>query len=162
MENKKLIKFDRKTSLEDWTIINDTVMGGISSSSLIINDAGNACFKGKVSLEKNGGFASVKYSCPDTKLGDVTMAILYVKGDGNEYQLRFKETAEDGHSYIIPFTTSGEWEEIELKLEDMIPSFRGKQLNMENFSHTYIDELYFFIGNKEVSFELLIDKVEVV
>jgi NADH dehydrogenase [ubiquinone] 1 alpha subcomplex assembly factor 1 len=160
MINTILIDFSSKTELEDWTIINDTVMGGISKSSIELNSDGHACFSGNVSLEKSGGFASARCTCPDTKLGDATKAILRIKGDGNEFQLRFKETASDGHSYIIAFPTTGEWETIELDLDQMVPSFKGRQLNMDNFDHTFIDELYIFIGNEEVSFNLLIDKIE--
>ena len=160
MINTTLIDFNSKTELEDWTIVNDTVMGGVSSSSIELTKDGHANFKGKVSLEKNGGFASVRFNCPDTKLGDATKALLRIKGDGNEYQLRFKETASDGHSYIIAFPTSGEWETIELELAEMVPSFKGRQLNMDNFDHTFIDELSLFIGNEELSFNLLIDKIE--
>ncbi len=42
----------------------------------------------------------------------------------------------------------------------MVPSFKGRQLNMDNFDHTFIDELSLFIGNEELSFDLLIDKIE--
>lgn len=160
MDKTILIDFSSNQELEDWTNINDTVMGGISKSTIELNSDGHAVFSGTVSLEKNGGFASVRYNCPDTKLGDATKALITLKGDGNEYQLRFKEASTDGHSYIIPFPTSGEWETVELTLEDMIPSFKGRHLNMDNFDHTFIDELSIFIGNEEVDFELLIDKIE--
>ncbi|AGC77441.1 complex I intermediate-associated protein 30 (CIA30) [Nonlabens dokdonensis] len=156
-----LFDFNSDTELDNWKPINDTVMGGVSSSSFTINDEGHACFSGEVSLENNGGFASVRYECPDQKLGDATKAVLRVKGDGNEYQLRFKENSSDGHSYIIPFSTTGEWETVELELDEMTASFRGSQLNMDNFHHMFIDELSLFIGNKEASFKLLIDKIHV-
>ncbi|MEN8817135.1 MAG: CIA30 family protein [Nonlabens sp.] len=160
MDKTILIDFSSYKELEDWTNINDTVMGGISKSTIELNSDGHAVFSGTVSLEKNGGFASARYQCPDTKLGDATKAFITLKGDGNEYQLRFKESSSDGHSYIIPFSTTGKWETVELILEDMIPSFKGSHLNMDNFDHTFIDELSIFIGNEEVDFELLIDKIE--
>lgn len=160
MNKTILIDFSSIKDLEEWNSVNDTVMGGISKSTFELNKDGHAVFSGSVSLEKNGGFASVRYNCPDTKLGDATKALITLKGDGNEYQLRFKEASTDGHSYIIPFSTTGKWETIELLLEDMIPSFRGRHLNMDNFDHTFIDELSIFIGNEEVDFELFIDKIE--
>ena len=36
-------------------------MGGISKSSLILNDLGNGQFMGHVSLANNGGFASIHW-----------------------------------------------------------------------------------------------------
>ena len=156
-----LFDFNANANLENWSTVNDTVMGGVSSSSLIIDENGHANFSGEVSLENNGGFASIRYVCTDQKLGDATKAVLKIKGDGNEYQLRFKESTSDGHSYIIPFDTSGEWETVELELDEMTASFRGSQLNMDNFHHMFIDELSLFIGNKEATFKLLIDKIYV-
>ncbi|PPK92383.1 complex I intermediate-associated protein 30 (CIA30) [Nonlabens xylanidelens] len=161
MVNNVLFDFDSKSDLENWSVLNDTVMGGTSKSSFELNEEGHAVFSGKVNLKNDGGFASVKYDCPDTKLGDTSIAVLRIKGDGKNYQLRFKETESDYHSYIITFPTTGEWETVELEVDEMIPSYRGRQLNMENFHHTMIDELTFFIGNgEEETFELLIDKIE--
>jgi uncharacterized surface protein with fasciclin (FAS1) repeats len=42
-----------------WRIVNDDVMGGISDSRFRI-DGGKAVFTGRLSLENNGGFASVR------------------------------------------------------------------------------------------------------
>ena len=42
-----------------WRNVDDVVMGGVSSSSMRIEE-GVAVFKGEVSLENNGGFASVR------------------------------------------------------------------------------------------------------
>ena len=57
-----LFDFSKDSDLSDWTIVNDGVMGGVSQSDLIINADGNGLFSGKVSLDYNGGFASVRYN----------------------------------------------------------------------------------------------------
>ena len=44
-----------KTS-DQWRIVNDGVMGGLSSSKAIVKDD-KIIFNGNVSLENNGGFA---------------------------------------------------------------------------------------------------------
>ena len=42
----------------------------------------------------------------------------------------------------------------------MYPSFRGRRLDEPNFSHDYIEEIVFLIGNKKnENFELIIDKI---
>ena len=43
--------------IKNWNIVNDDVMGGISRSSLSMNDENNLIFSGYLSLENNGGFA---------------------------------------------------------------------------------------------------------
>lgn len=47
------------TSAATWHDISDPVMGGISSSEMVAED-GVGVFKGVVSLEHSGGFASVR------------------------------------------------------------------------------------------------------
>lgn len=44
----------------DWYVVDDGVMGGRSSSSLRSGESGIAVFEGVLSLENNGGFASVR------------------------------------------------------------------------------------------------------
>ncbi|MDX1769545.1 MAG: CIA30 family protein, partial [Arenibacter troitsensis] len=42
----------------------------------------------------------------------------------------------------------------------MYPSFRGRKLDMPNFSKNSIEEIVFLIGNKRTeNFTLLIDKI---
>ena len=49
----------------EWWVINDTVMGGRSSSSWQLSEHDIGVFQGSVSLENNGGFASVRGSTPE-------------------------------------------------------------------------------------------------
>jgi hypothetical protein len=61
----------------------------------------------------------------------------------------------------MPFETSGEWQEIEISLQEMYPSFRGRILDIPNFANEYIEELNILIGNKKKEkFKLLLDKIE--
>ena len=48
--------------VDKWGIVNDGVMGGISQSNIYLNEVDNIIFAGNVSLENNGGFASIR-SC---------------------------------------------------------------------------------------------------
>ena len=48
-----------------WRIVNDGVMGGLSSSKAIVNDDNKIIFSGNVSLENNGGFASLRSAVKD-------------------------------------------------------------------------------------------------
>jgi hypothetical protein len=45
---------------DKWRIVNDGVMGGLSTSNVRINDEGKISFSGNVSLDNNGGFASLR------------------------------------------------------------------------------------------------------
>lgn len=156
-----IFDFTKNSNLENWQIINDNVMGGMSRSDISINENGNAVFKGSISLENNGGFCSVRYNPEEIAVTDFEKAILRIKGDGKKYQFRIKANRNDNHSYISYFETTGNWETIEIRLNEMYPVFRGRKLNMPDFSDNSIEEIAFLIGNKkEETFQLEIDRIE--
>ena len=57
---KLLFDFTDLQAVNAWHAIDDRVMGGISQSRLKHEPASHAVFEGEVSLEQNGGFASVR------------------------------------------------------------------------------------------------------
>jgi len=107
-------------------------MGGNSSSRFQINKDGNGVFLGTVSLENNGGFASVKNHEP-LNLSGYSKILLKVKGDGNRYSFRLQTGVEgDVHkwSYEQRFETkANEWSITELELSQFEPTYRGKTPN---------------------------------
>lgn len=156
-----LFDFSEKQDLNSWKIVNDGVMGGISSSSIEITAEGHGLFSGKVSTQNNGGFASVRCSLSAIEITDKTKVCLRIKGDGKNYQFRIKEDKNTYYSYITTFSTSGEWETISIDLNDFYPSFRGRKLSQSNFNHDIIKQVSFLIANKKnESFKLEIDKIE--
>ena len=56
-----IFNFSQSSKINDWKVVNDDVMGGISRASFDLNTEGDAEFKGTVSTANNGGFASVRY-----------------------------------------------------------------------------------------------------
>ena len=156
-----LFDFKKGANIGDWWIVNDTVMGGRSNSSFRLTTEGHGLFSGTVSLENNGGFSSVRYQFKAINVEAFSKVRVRLKGDGKPYEFRVKSDRRDYYSYIAPFNTTGEWQEVDIALADMYPSFRGRKLNRSNFSSESIEEVVFLIGNKKPeSFELLIDKIE--
>ncbi|MCK0192869.1 CIA30 family protein [Arenibacter sp. F20364] len=160
MTSKIIFDFNKDTSMENWTIVNDGVMGGLSVGNIVLTPEGHGLFKGEISLENNGGFSSVRYRFEKLQVTKDGYISIRLKGDGKKYQFRVKDDSSNYYSYIVTFPTSGEWEEIKISLKDMYPSFRGRKLDMPNFSKDHIEEIVFLIGNKKTeSFMLLIDKI---
>lgn len=161
MNKQMIFDFDKDSNIQDWKIVDDVVMGGRSSSSFALSPDHFGVFEGQISLDNNGGFSSVRYQFKKLKVNKESSIIIKLKGDGKNYQLRIKEDSSSYYSYIIPFSTSGEWQEIRIPLIDMYPSFRGRNLDLPNFSHDHFEEIVFLIGNKkQEKFKLLIDKIE--
>ncbi len=158
--NMILVDFSEHSALDNWYIVNDGVMGGLSQGNLYISNDGVGVFEGLVSLENNGGFTSIRHDMETQKIEDKSKAILRVKGDGKRYQFRIKANVNDWYSYIHYFETSGEWENIEIPLNAMYPSFRGRTLDMPNYKSSVISSLTFLIANKKAErFELNIDSI---
>lgn len=161
MNTALIFDFDKNTHIQNWRIVDDVVMGGRSSGSFKLSPEGHGLFEGRVSLENNGGFSSVRYGFEKMKVDANSKIVIKLKGDGKPYQLRVKEDSSTRHSYVASFTTTGEWQEIAIPLADMYPAFRGRKLDLPNFPHRQIEKIVFLIGNgKNESFKLLIDKIE--
>ena len=157
-----LYDFNQESSQSDWKVIDDVVMGGRSSSQFFRDAAGNGVFEGKVSLENGGGFSSVHHLLK-TKVGSATQVRITLRGDGKNYQFRIKAASIDKHSYISEFSTTGEWQEIDIVLSSMYPAFRGRKLAIPNYDSDQISELAFLIGNKKPeNFRLVISKIELI
>jgi len=156
-----IFDFNKKSDVQDWVIVDDVVMGGQSSGIFQLNSDGFGVFEGTISLDNNGGFSSVRYRSKKILIKEYTKVVVKLRGDGKNYQFRIKTNAQDYYSFIASFSSSGEWQEIEIPLKDMYPSFRGRRLDLPNFSADYMEEIAFLIGNKKnETFKLLIDKIE--
>ncbi|MDH3709284.1 MAG: CIA30 family protein [Cyclobacteriaceae bacterium] len=161
MNTLMLVDFDKNPNVTNWYVVDDVVMGGRSSSSFRVSSQVYGVFEGKVSLENNGGFSSVRYKMGKTDLISFDKLVIRLKGDGKRYQFRIKARSSDYYSYIFYISTNGEWQTVEILLKDMYPSYRGRKLDIPNFSGESIEELAFLISNKRAeSFKLLIDKIE--
>ncbi len=127
---KILFDFQGGTMSPAWQIVNDDVMGGVSTSQFQVLTNGGAVFSGVVSLENNGGFASVRSSPVRQNLSGTDAFLLRVRGDGKRYKFTVRtESGFDAPNYQAEFTTKrGEWEEHPLAFKEFVPTFRGRVL----------------------------------
>lgn len=149
LQSKVLFDFTENSDTGNWLVVNDGVMGGLSKGNFESSKNGTAVFSGTVSLENNGGFSSVRCNTGKIDVKGYSILELHLKCDGKNYQVRIRENSTDYFSYISAFHTSGEWEIIKIPLAEMYPSFRGRTLNLPNFSGKSMEELTFLIGNKK-------------
>jgi hypothetical protein len=153
-----IYNFSTQTNLKEWNIVNDGVMGGLSKSSLLLTDVGHGQFSGHVSLANNGGFASIQLNTTIKLTKEKKFIVLRVKGDGKKYEFRLKGSVSQFESYVHQFSTSGEWENIKLAIDEFYPQYRGRKMNIPNFNFESIQQLSFLIANKkDEDFKLWID-----
>ena len=125
-----LFRFDSAASVADWSAIDDGVMGGVSRSQLRHDPAGHAVFEGHVSLERNGGFASVRSRPLPLGVQGAVGYLLDVRGDGKRYKITLRtDDAFDGVNYQAAFEPpAGEWTMVRVPLTAFRPTFRGRSV----------------------------------
>ena len=113
-----------------WQAIDDRIMGGCSHSQPEYIDSVGLRFTGTVSLENNGGFASIRSKSGQWDLGAYSGLKLRLRGDAKTYKLSLRtDLFFDGVSYQIAFTTEKDsWQEIFLPFEAFRPTHHGVSL----------------------------------
>jgi hypothetical protein len=147
-----LFDFQTATPGPTWEVVNDSVMGGVSTSQFQVLSNGYAVFSGTVRLEHNGGFASVRSSPVHENLTGLDAFLLRVRGDGRRYKFSARTGAGfDTPLYQCGFTTQpGQWTEHRLALDDFIPTFRGRILTDEPpLDPARVQSVGFLISDKQ-------------
>ena len=121
----------------EWGSLNDNVMGGVSVSGLDTRAGSSgetvAVFKGNVSEENNGGFASIRTRnlAPALDLSTFSGIRLKVKGDGQRFKftLRDSDAWDAKYQYCLSFDTEEDtWQTIDLPFEEFLPTSRARRV----------------------------------
>ena len=125
-----LFDFTDPSAANAWHAIDDRVMGGISHSTLRHDPAGHAVFEGPVSLERNGGFASVRSSPGKRGQSGAGICLIELRGDNKQFKLSLlTDDGFDSLNYQASFTPAGaDWQTLHLPLADFRASFRGREV----------------------------------
>ncbi len=159
-----LFRFDKPDASKQWQTVNDGVMGGVSDGRFKINADKNMEFFGTLSLENNGGFASVR-SRPlklDLKLGDSITA--RIRGDGREYTINlYVPRGSGGYSFRQSFKTKkGEWLEVSFPVNEFIATYRGRVFPNQKLDPSKVNSLGFLLGDKRAGpFKLEVEWIKV-
>ena len=153
-----LLDFNDPVSTLGWTSVNDVVMGGASCSQLNFNLDGYAEFSGEVSLNNNGGFASIRSAPGNYSIVNIKNLCLCILGDGHRYKLNLRmDNYPDGINYQALFTPPEEWSEVIFSYDDFKPCFHGNPVSAPPLDFSRINQIGLMIGDRqEGSFTLLV------
>lgn len=169
-----LFEFSQPSDAATWQIVNDGVMGGLSSSqaSVVKTNSGENVlrFTGNLSLENNGGFASVR-SLPTGPLPGGSLGldlgetiVLRVKGDGRRYTFNlYTPDRRTAFSYQLDFDApAGRWVEVKLPVNQFVAHSFGRPVPSMKLVPHQVHSLGVLIGDKKPgSFEILVDSISV-
>jgi hypothetical protein len=157
-----LFDFTRGDAAAEFRAIDDAVMGGVSDSRLVA-EPGRAVFTGVVSLERGGGFASVRSEPRDFDLSGWSGIQLVVRGDGRRYKLNLRTDDDfDGITWQASFETApGAWIRVEVPFSTFEPRFHGDRVDSPPLDPARIRTVGFLISDRQVGpFRLEIQRVE--
>jgi monofunctional biosynthetic peptidoglycan transglycosylase len=121
-------------------------MGGVSQSALR-QDAQGMFFEGLVSLENNGGFASMR-SMVQFPQGTQLLELV-AKGDGKQYKLVLRTALAPRVNYAADFLAEPIWQTHQFNLNQFKPTFRGQAINAPTLSFADVVEFGILISNNQ-------------
>ncbi|HNQ22267.1 MAG TPA: CIA30 family protein [Phycisphaerae bacterium] len=164
MSENVLFAFDSAGSAEPWTAVNDTVMGGVSKGTCRVTDSGTLEFSGEVSLENNGGFASVRVGVDSLDLSAYDTMLMRVRGDGKRYALSVQTDYRiiAGAYYFDFQPEAGRWLEIRVPLQALTARSFGRPLpTAPELNSSDIRAFGFIISDKQAGpFRLEVDWIK--
>lgn len=146
-----------------WVPIHDNVMGGVSEGGASLNVDSCLVFSGLLSLDNNGGFASVRTIIADAQLGGFNGLRIRVKGDGRSYELRLRvNDGDDETAFKHDFATvNNEWIDLDLPFSSFVPTYRGRVLrDVGQLEAGEITKLGFLLSDKLAGpFRLVVSEI---
>lgn len=138
--------FTNPNTMRDCSIVNDSVMGGVSQSGLR-QDVHGMFFEGFVSLENNGGFTSMRTA---VRFPQGTQRIeLIAKGDGKRYKLVLRTELATRVTYVADFIAEPTWQTYRFNLSQFNSTFRGQAVNAPTLSFSNVIEFGILISNNQ-------------
>ncbi|QDU10287.1 CIA30 family protein [Gimesia aquarii] len=160
-----LFDFSNQKAGNQWQTVNDGVMGGISKGRFRISNEGRLEFFGTLSLENNGGFASVRSRPKQLNLQVGDTLLTRVKGDGRKYSLNlYLPIRRVAFSYRMEFKTEKDkWIELRLPLKDFVATSFGRIVaNAGQVNAPQVNSIGFLLGDKKAGpFKLDVDWIKV-
>jgi monofunctional biosynthetic peptidoglycan transglycosylase len=163
-EGRVLFDFTGPDAAKAWVNVNDGVMGGVSDGRFKITDNQTMEFFGTLSLENNGGFASVRSRPTEVNLKAGELVAARVRGDGREYTLNLYVPRDSGrYSFRQTFKTQkGEWIEVSFPVDKFVATWRGSVFPEQKLDPSKVNSVGFLLADKKTGpFKLEVDWIKI-
>ncbi|MDP5037456.1 MAG: CIA30 family protein [Alishewanella sp.] len=152
MSEPVTLQFYNQQHFNQAMLIHDTVMGGRSKGNArLMSENNGVLFVGDLSLENNGGFASIEFNLaqalPKQRFQQVVLATV---ADGRTYQLRLKTPyIPRGVAYVAEFKTTADVQRYAFNLADFQGRYRGRALtNMPELHFKDVQQVSLMLADK--------------
>ena len=164
-KSQPLFDFTGADAAKDWQTVNDGVMGGVSEGKFKIADKKTLEFFGTLSLENNGGFASVRTKAKKLGLEKGDTVVVKVRGDGREYTLNLyvnKPLVAFSDRATVQ-TKKDEWIEVKVPLDKFEATSFGRVVKDAGaVKPDEVNALGFMVSDKKAGpFKLEVESIKV-
>lgn len=156
------INFGTSSESPEWVVINDGVMGGLSSGEMSIQD-NSIKFSGTVSLANRGGFASVRSRQLLLNLTEAEEVEIRYKLSGMNFAIVMNQYSRfyfPNYKYPI-LETNNEWATITIPInefkENQVGNYTGRSFENANKKRPFIQIGFISDEKKAHAFELEVD-----
>lgn len=163
LTNLPTVDFGNGKSGSDWQIINDGVMGGLSEGKAVLTDS-SLLYSGRISLDNNGGFSSLRSRFGDMDLSGFETVSIRFRSEGQPFAFVL-ETSRVWYqpSYRYKFATAqDEWKTVTMPLSEFKETRIGRETGAK-ISDGQLGEVirmgFINTGKYESDFELEIDYI---
>ncbi len=162
--SRVLFDFSADNASDQWQIVNDGVMGGRSTSQATMAAEGQMRFAGNLSLENNGGFASVRSRPRQLALAPGDQVVLRIRGDGRKYTFNlYVPQRRPAFSYRVEFETKAdEWMEVKLPLDRFVATSYGREVRGLKLDPVQVNAVGLLLADKKPGpFQILVDWIKI-
>ena len=160
-----LFDFTGADPAKEWQNVNDSVMGGVSEGKFKIREKKTLEFVGTLSLENNGGFASVRTKAKKLGLEKGDTVVAKVRGDGREYMLNlYLNKPLIAFSYRATVQTKkDEWIEVKVPLDKFEATSFGRVVKDAGpVKPEEVNSLGFMLSDKKAGpFKMEVESIKV-
>ncbi len=160
-----LFDFTGADPAKEWQNVNDGVMGGVSEGKFKIREKKTLEFVGTLSLENNGGFASVRTKAKKLGLEKGDTVVAKVRGDGREYMLNlYLNKPLIAFSYRATVQTKkDEWIEVKVPLDKFEATSFGRVVKDAGpVKPEEVNSLGFMLSDKKAGpFKMEVESIKV-
>lgn len=122
------LNFNALEDGDDWVIVNDGVMGGLSQGRTVLTDS-SLLYTGNISLRNNGGFSSLRSPFRRWDLSDYSEVSITYRSNGQPFAF-LMETSRVWYEpkYRAYFASeSDDWQTFTLPLLDFVETTVGRK-----------------------------------
>ena len=162
---QSLFDFTGADAAREWQTVNDNVMGGVSEGRFRITDRKTLEFFGTLSLQNNGGFASVRTKAKKLGFEQGDTVVAKLRGDGRKYLLNlYLSKPQMAFSYRATVETKkDEWIEVNVPLDKFEATSFGRPVkDAGRLKPEEITVLGFMLSDKKAGpFRLEVESIRV-